>query len=69
VTGEKELQEERLLLLSAEVSDWRLVPIEAGATARQVLPILQTLRSDKDAWVRKSAGQAIERISQRLAQE
>jgi len=61
-SGERTLVDERLLLLSDEVSDWLLKPIPSGATAGQVAPILRRLTGHDDAWVARAAREALARI-------
>ena len=68
-TGIRELAEERLLLLSSEVSDWRLVPISMGATASEVLPILNKLAQDDEMWVRDAARRALSLVNRRARYE
>ena len=69
VRGNRTLIEERLLLLSSEVSDWRLVAIPKRASAKQVRPLLQELARSKDTWVRRAALGALYRVNRRALHE
>lgn len=66
-TGEREKVGETLLLLSDQVADWRLVPIQIEPSLSEVAETLRAFERDQEGWVRKAALQNLERVLDRMA--
>jgi hypothetical protein len=70
-TGERKLLEERLLLLSKQIADWRLEPLPPDARLTDAIEALHRMTSaaNPDGWVRQAARIALERCRARLYRE
>ena len=68
-SGHRELLGQRILLLSKEVADWRLIAIPQDATLQDVARVLQKTADDSKGWVKRSALDALELVRKRMEKE
>ena len=69
MTGERALVDEKLLLLSPRVADWRLLPLPQDPAPEQAEAILQPLADSETEWVRQAAQEYLDNIRRLRALE
>ena len=66
-SGRRDLYARRILLLSEEVSDWRLIKLTRDDTLKDVERKLLEIVADSDGWVRRAALRSLVTVRERIA--